>query len=87
MPTYEGIFSHAVAIVYRGTAGTPAKVTFTVKSLGLDHEYGYFMSEVFTGEKRGIVQLKDKITVRVNPSGKFIDYCSKLRVHKYFFRR
>ena len=35
LPSSNGALSQALAIVYRGTFGTPVKVTFSAKSLGI----------------------------------------------------
>ena len=53
MPTYKGNNSAAVAVLYSGDDGTPAKVSFTPEKLGLGHTAGYIVSEVFSGEKIG----------------------------------
>jgi hypothetical protein len=53
MPTYKGNNSAAVAVLYSGDEGTPAKVSFTPEKLGLTHASGYIVSEVFSGEKIG----------------------------------
>ena len=53
MPTFKGNHSAAVAVMYSGDDGTPAKVSFTPEKLGLQHPAGYIVSEVFDGEKIG----------------------------------
>ena len=69
LPVFKAEKSKVVAVMYRGTAGTPAKVQFTLKSLGLDYKGGYFASEVFTGEDWGVFKPNDHVRIRVNPSG------------------
>jgi len=53
MPTFQDSRSAAVAVMYSGDDGTPAKVSFTPSNLGLEHPSGYIVSEVFDGEKIG----------------------------------
>ncbi len=64
--------SEAVAIVYRGTFGTPVKVTFTPKNLGLDFDgdsYEYQVVEVFDNKILGTFKPDEPISVMVNPTG------------------
>lgn len=69
MPTYKSDMSAAVAVMYRGTFGTPVKVTFTPHSLGLIHPQGYIVTEVFDKVPMGTVGTNDNFTVFVNPTG------------------
>lgn len=69
MPSYMGNYSAAVAVMYRGTFGTPKEVSFTPQQLGLAHEGGYIVSEVFDDAPMGTFMLQDSITVKVNPNG------------------
>jgi alpha-N-acetylgalactosaminidase len=68
-PTYFGNTSAAVAVMYRGTYGTPVEVSFQPEQLGLTHEGGYIVSEVFDGAPLGTFLPDQTIKVRVNPVG------------------
>ncbi len=69
-PTSGSFTSAVAAIMYRGTDGTPVRVTFTPLQLGLTYPSGYILSEVFNDEPRGEVTLDQDIEVVVNPNGK-----------------
>ena len=49
MPTFHGVNSAAVAVMFWGTDGTPRKVSFTPNQFNLTHASGYVVSEAFTG--------------------------------------
>ena len=58
--------------MYRGTFGTPVKVTFTPKNLGLDFDgdsYEYQVVEVFDNKILGTFKPDEPISVMVNPTG------------------
>ena len=74
MPMSAGNTSAAVAVLYMGDDGTPAKVSLNAKMLGLEHSAGYAVREVFEGIPLGSFGVKDTITVEVNPNGKVIRY-------------
>ena len=69
MPTFNGSMSAAVALMYRSDDGTPIKVTFTPRSIGLIHSGGYIVKEVFESSNMGSVLPDTEIEVKVNPSG------------------
>ncbi len=69
MPTYRNSTSAAVAVMYRGNQGTPAKVSFRPDRLGLDYAGGYRVTDVFTGENLGSVTADQTVTYKVNPNG------------------
>ena len=90
MPTFNGSMSAAVALMYRSDDGTPIKVTFTPRSIGLIHSGGYIVKEVFESSNMGSVLPDTEIEVKVNPSGIiYLSYHSILLlnlkcVHKIF---
>ena len=69
MPTYNNEMSAAVAVMNRGEYGTPTKVTFTPRSIGLTYDGGYLVKEVFESTNMGSKLPDDEIEVMVNPSG------------------
>ena len=69
MPTYNNEMSAAVAVMNRGEGGTPTKVTFTPRSIGLTYDGGYLVKEVFESTNMGSKLPDDEIEVMVNPSG------------------
>ena len=69
MPTFNGSMSAAVALMYRSDDGTPIKVTFTPRSIGLIHSGGYIVKEVFESSNMGSGLPDTEIEVKVNPSG------------------
>jgi hypothetical protein len=69
MPIYHGNKSAAVSILYRGNDGTPVKVSFKPKDYGLNHEGGYMVSDVFTGQNLGSVLPDYQVQYMVNPNG------------------
>jgi len=69
MPVYKGKTSVAVAFLNRWNEGTPLKVKFTLKDLGLDHPGGYQAFEIFTGKKLGSYKPGDSFSGSVNPTG------------------
>ena len=69
MPTFNGSMSAAVALMYRSDDGTPIKVTFTPRSIGLIHSGGYIVKEVFESSNMGSFLPDTEIEVKVNPSG------------------
>jgi hypothetical protein len=54
----------------RRTDGTPSEVSVINRELGLTHETGYRVEDLYTNKDYGILSPDDKITVDVNPSGK-----------------
>ena len=71
LPTSNGARSQALAIVYRGTYGTPVKVTFTPEQLGIS-EVGaqdFEVIDIFSKEKLGIIQPTEPFSLMVNPTG------------------
>jgi hypothetical protein len=82
MPSFQGNYSAAVAVMYRGTSGTPARVSFTPKQIGLEHSGGYSVAEVFDGANLGSVMPDQTITVMVNPVGKD-DHTAAVRLLSY----
>ena len=69
MPIYEGNMSAAVAIMNRGNQGTPTKVTFTPRSLGLTYPEGYDVKEAFTNTVLASVLPDTEVEIMVNPTG------------------
>lgn len=70
LPSYHGNHSAAVGIFYRGTGGTPARVTISAHQMGLKNPGGYRVTEVFEETDMGDVTTRQKIKVKVNPVGK-----------------
>ena len=83
MPTFNGSMSAAVALMYRSDDGTPIKVTFTPRSIGLIHSGGYIVKEVFESSNMGSVLPDTEIEVKVNPSG--IIYLDILPYLPYYY--
>lgn len=71
MPIVAGNTSAAVAILFKGDDGTPAKVSLNAHMLGLEHSAGYAVQEVFLSKPIGTFGVKDTITVEVNPNGEY----------------
>ena len=71
LPVSNGAASQAIAIVYRGTYGTPTKVSFSAKSLGIENNgvTNYEVVDVFDNVHLGIFNPDQTITVKVNPTG------------------
>lgn len=71
LPSSSGALSQALAIMYRGTYGTPVKVTFSLKSLGINDPKAknYQVMDVFEGKSLGLITASDSISVMVNPTG------------------
>ena len=76
MPISAGNTSAAVAIIYKGNDGTPARVSLNAGMLGLEHSAGYAVQEVFLGMPLGTFGVKETISVEVNPNGKAYDFIS-----------
>jgi hypothetical protein len=64
--------SAAVAIMYRGTGGTPFNVTVKPVDLGLKFTGGYMTFDLFTGDSLGPVQADHPVQYRVNVNGENI---------------
>jgi len=62
-------FSYAIVFLNRRTDGTPSEVSVINRELGLTHEAGYIVEDLYTNKDYGILTPDDKITVDVNPSG------------------
>merc|ERR1712142_246872 len=69
MPVYSGKTSVAIAFLNRWNEGTPLKVKFSLKDLGLDHPSGYQAYDIFTGSKVGTYKPTDTFSGSVNPTG------------------
>ena len=71
LPSSNGALSQALAIMYRGTYGTPVKVSFSLKMLGITNAMAqsYHAYDVFSGEDMGIISPSQTVTVKVNPTG------------------
>jgi len=71
LPTSNGALSEAVAIMYRGTYGTPVKVSFSPKMIGINDKgvKNYQVTDVFDGTDLGIIGTKESIDIFVNPTG------------------
>ena len=71
MPTYKGNTSAAVALVNTWDMASGYLITFTPRSIGLDHSNGYALFEVFDNKYLKNVMPDDYITMRVNPTGRW----------------
>ena len=69
MPMFYGNMSAAVAVMNKGVYGTPTKVSFSPKSIGLTHPAGYSVTEVFSNTFEGAVLPDTAIQIMVNPTG------------------
>lgn len=71
LPTSNGAASQAVAIVYRGTYGTPTKVSFSPNSIGAasNGATSFEVVDVFDNSSLGTYSPDQTITVLVNPTG------------------
>lgn len=71
LPSSNGALSSAIAIVYRGTYGTPVKVSFTPEQLGMNDQgaFNFEVIDVFANKKLGIIGPSETFTVLVNPTG------------------
>jgi len=71
LPVSNGAASQALAIVYRGTYGTPTKVSFSAKSLGIENNgaTNYEVVDVLANVRIGIFNPDQTVTVKVNPTG------------------
>jgi alpha-N-acetylgalactosaminidase len=68
-PVVRADFSYAIVFLNRRTDGTPSEVSVINRELGLTHELGYRVDDLYTNKDYGILSPDDKITVDVNPSG------------------
>ncbi|ODM93453.1 Alpha-N-acetylgalactosaminidase [Orchesella cincta] len=68
-PVVRSDFSYAIVFLNRRTDGTPSEVSVINRELGLTHEAGYIVEDLYTNKDYGILTPDDKITVDVNPSG------------------
>ena len=71
LPSSNGALSEALAIVYRGTYGTPVQVTFSPRSLGISDVgvTSYEVVDVFDDQHLGIIKPGQTLTLNVNPTG------------------
>ena len=69
----QGKYSYAVGVLNRWAAGTPIRVSVTLKSLGLDNVGGCLVTDVFSGKRLGSFSPEDTFTVDVNPTGNFMN--------------
>jgi len=71
LPSSNGALSEAIAIMYRGTYGTPVKVTFSPKMLGISGKKvkNYQVIDVFDGTDLGIIGVNESMKILVNPTG------------------
>ena len=81
-PVVSDEASGVVAIMYRGSYGTPVKVTFTPEEIGLSSDNGYIVSEVFDNVVQGEVAKDTELKVNVNPNGETAQI--KLRLDIYY---
>merc|ERR1712137_1478071 len=65
------VLPSSIAIVYRGTYGTPVKVSFSPEQLGMNDQgaFNFEVIDVFAKKKLGIIQPSETFTVLVNPTG------------------
>jgi len=72
LPTSNGAASQAVAVVYRGTFGTPTKVSFSPSSIGatMNGATSFEVIDVFDNTSLGTFSPDETISVMVNPTGK-----------------
>ncbi|KAK2717676.1 alpha-N-acetylgalactosaminidase-like isoform X2 [Artemia franciscana] len=68
-PVINGKYSYAVAFLNRRTDGTPSEVSVGLKELGLNHEKGYKVLELFDKKDLGVKDPVDRVKVDVNPTG------------------
>ena len=69
MPLFKGQASAAVAVIYHEPYGTPSRITFTPKQLGLNNTGGYAVKEIFDDVDLGHLSMDAPISVDVNPTG------------------
>ena len=77
-PVVRADFSYAIVFLNRRTDGTPSEVSVINRELGLTHQAGYRVEDLYADKDYGILSPDDKITVDVNPSGIqiFVIFCS-----------
>jgi alpha-N-acetylgalactosaminidase len=71
LPSSNGVFSEAVAVMYRGSYGTPINVSFLPQALGTNaaNAYNFEVVDVFDNTVIGTYRPDEPITVSVNPTG------------------
>ena len=69
LPVYRGKYSYAIVFLNRRTDGTPSEVSVTLRELGLDHNDGYHITDLYDNYDYGIVTPERRFKVDVNPSG------------------
>jgi len=68
-PVVKIDFSYAIVFLNRRTDGTPSEVSVKLNELGLTHDAGYRVEDLYTNKDFGVLMPNDKVTVDVNPSG------------------
>ncbi|EDW57218.1 alpha-N-acetylgalactosaminidase [Drosophila virilis] len=69
-PTADAEYSYAVAFVSRRVDGAPYAISFTLKDLSLNNEYGYGVQDLFEPNSNlGVFRSESHFNTRVIPNG------------------